>query len=73
MSAGHDPFIEVVIGKERYDTLLLKERMFESILSLPSCQTCRIRRDCKHCPLPGQIMRYNCFSWVGEDEKTALS
>lgn len=74
MNVGYDPFVEeVVIGKERYRILLDKEDLLKSILSLPSCQTCGIRAHCKYCPLPGQALRYNCFLWVSEDEKTAIS
>lgn len=64
---------EVVIGKERYHILLEKEELFDTVLSLPSCQTCGIRAHCRHCPLPGQTLRFNCFSWVSDDEKTAIS
>ena len=70
MKEGFDPFLEVVIGKERYKLLFEKERLLDTVLYLPSCQTCGIRAHCAHCPQPGQLSRFNCFAWVSDYEKS---
>lgn len=40
----------------------------ERIEKLGDCNTCICKRNCPHAPKPGQMVRINCFSYVGEDE-----
>ena len=42
-------------------------RQLDVLTGLPSCQDCG-RKDCKHKPLVGQWVRYNCYDWKPQKE-----
>lgn len=42
-------------------------RAYEEITALPDCNTCK-ERDCQNRPKPGQMVRINCFDYVGEEQ-----
>ena len=35
--------------------------------NLHSCNDCKVVRHCPKAPRPGQMVRYNCFAWEGEE------
>lgn len=57
--------IDEAISAQAYvlDVLLL----YRDISKLPTCNECAIQRSCPHVPKAGQIVRYNCFNFVGKD------
>ena len=42
---------------------------YRAIRKLPTCNECAAKNDCKYCPAPGQIVRYNCFAFVAKEKK----
>lgn len=41
--------------------------LLENIEKLPDCNNCTVRNECPYCPKAGQMVRVNCFAWVGEE------
>lgn len=41
-------------------------RLLRNIQSTGDCNECKAKRDCPFAPKPGQMVRYNCFAFVGE-------
>lgn len=39
---------------------------YRDISKLPTCNECEAKRDCPYAPKPGQMVRYNCYAFVGE-------
>lgn len=44
---------------------------YRDISKLPTCNECKAQRDCSYAPKPGQMVRYNCFAFVGEVQDAA--
>jgi hypothetical protein len=39
---------------------------YREISKLPTCNECKANRHCTEAPKPGQMVRYNCYAFVGE-------
>lgn len=48
----------------------IEDAMFvlDNIERLPNCNNCKSKDECEHCPVAGEMVRINCFEWVGENE-----
>lgn len=42
---------------------------FEQFASMPSCNTCMVKKNCAYAPKLGEKTRINCFAYVGKDDK----
>ena len=36
----------------------------ETISKLPTCENCKVKKDCTYAPKLGEYTRINCFAWV---------
>lgn len=61
-------YIEEKTLKKIDDEMEYKE-LYENLLALPNCNTCRIRELCKFKPYPGQAVRINCPLWVSKQKE----
>ena len=46
------------------DTLMV----YRNIVQTGDCNRCKIKNECKACPNPGEMVRYNCMCYVAEGE-----
>lgn len=51
--------IELIGAIHKLDAVMTA---YEELISLPDCNTCK-KRDCKHRPKPGAMVRINCFDY----------
>ena len=47
------------------DTLMA----YRDITKTGNCNTCMARNNCPYVPKLGQLVRYNCFVYVGKDKQ----
>lgn len=41
---------------------------YRNIVQTGDCNRCKIKKDCGVCPKPGEMVRYNCIFYVGEEK-----
>lgn len=39
----------------------------ENLKTLHDCNDCMAKKDCPHAPKLGEMVRINCFAWVGKE------
>ena len=44
-------------------------RLLKNIMDTGDCNTCLARKDCTEAPKIGQMVRYNCYAYVGKKER----
>ena len=40
--------------------------VLDNIDRLPNCNNCKMKKSCEYVPNAGEMVRVNCWGWVGE-------